>query len=76
MVNNPDQGEALEDEWEGARGLHFGKDAYRLIWEVDHAESLIVMLRAGKKKRRDGTIYDELRPITGRWPPDGITSGP
>jgi len=46
-------------------------DAYRLIWEADHAEGVIIVLRAGEKKRRDGTIYDEPRPITGRWAPSG-----
>ena len=71
MAKDPEQGEPLEDEWEGACGLHFEKDAYRLIWEVDHAEGVIIVLRAGKKKRRDGTIYGEPRPITRRWSPSG-----
>ena len=60
---NPDEGIALQDEWEGARRLHFWQDKYRLIWETDHGEQTVTILLVGRRfnlKRR--SIYDRERP--------------
>ena len=58
----PYAGEELEDEWEGARGLHFWNDRYRLIWEVDEEIHVVVLLRVGPKRQGRTTIYEEPRP--------------
>lgn len=71
MVKNPERGEALEDGWEGARGVHFRNDSYRLIWEVDDRRETVVVLRVNKKQRLGSTIYQEPRPTTLGWPPEG-----
>jgi mRNA-degrading endonuclease RelE of RelBE toxin-antitoxin system len=69
-ARNPDAGKELEDEWAGARGIRFEKATYRLIWEVDYKQELVIVLRVGKKLRRSGTIYELPRPTTKGWPPD------
>jgi mRNA-degrading endonuclease RelE of RelBE toxin-antitoxin system len=52
----------LRDEWAGARSLHFGRDRYRLIWQVNTGEAEIIVLRVGCKATPRGTIYQEDRP--------------
>jgi addiction module RelE/StbE family toxin len=64
VAENPRRvGYDLDGEWEGCRALHFARDAYRVIWEVDHVQERIVVLRVGKKRGIGGTsIYSQPRP--------------
>lgn len=63
LAVDPFVGYELRDEWEGARSLHFGRDQYRLIWQVNAQESEVIVLRVGRKTNsRGATIYDEPRP--------------
>lgn len=55
-------GYKLRDEWAGARSLHFGRDRYRLIWQVNGSEAEVIVLRVGRKATSRGTIYQEGRP--------------
>lgn len=69
IAKHPYLGEELEEEWAGARAVHFGRDAYRLIWEVVEKEEVLWVLLVGAKKIREGTIYSRQRPTTDQWPP-------
>jgi mRNA-degrading endonuclease RelE of RelBE toxin-antitoxin system len=42
--------------------LHFGRDRYRLIWQVNGSEAEVIVLRVGRKATSRGTIYQEGRP--------------
>jgi mRNA-degrading endonuclease RelE of RelBE toxin-antitoxin system len=55
-------GYALVDEWEGARALHFWNDQYRLVWEEDDKDELVIVLRAAKRFHRGKSLYDLPRP--------------
>jgi mRNA-degrading endonuclease RelE of RelBE toxin-antitoxin system len=58
----PRMGTPLRDKWEGCLHRHFGRDKYRVIWDVDDDDRVVGILRVGKKKLPHGTIYDEPRP--------------
>jgi hypothetical protein len=74
LIAKPRQGKPLRDEWIGCRGLHFGSDKYRLIWEIlpaiddyegqqDDKVIPIIILRVGPKIDAQGnTIYESPRP--------------
>jgi mRNA-degrading endonuclease RelE of RelBE toxin-antitoxin system len=53
----------MRDEWKGCRALHFGRDAYRIIWEVHEDDEVVLILRvAGRFDPERTSIYDEPRP--------------
>lgn len=62
---DPDEiGYELEDEWVGAKAIHFWNDSHRLIWEVDLEDELVIVLRVGKRFGRGRRpIYEDDRPI-------------
>jgi hypothetical protein len=74
LAADPFQGYSLHHEWLGCRGLHFGGDKYRLIWEVMPIEedyrggdgdkvTPVLVLRVGPKKdAHERVIYDQPRP--------------
>jgi mRNA-degrading endonuclease RelE of RelBE toxin-antitoxin system len=62
VAKMPRMGSPLRDVWAGCLHRHFGDDKHRLIWEVDDDRGAVIILRASKKKRAHGTIYDEPRP--------------
>jgi mRNA-degrading endonuclease RelE of RelBE toxin-antitoxin system len=61
LKDDPSFGAPLLDDWEGARAVHFGMDAYRLIWEVDEETCLVTILRVGRRFDRGG-IYYQAKP--------------
>ena len=74
LAMDPFQGYSLRREWLGCRGLHFGSDKYRLIWEVrpieddyegaegDQVTPVIVLCAGPKTGLQEGVIYDQPRP--------------
>jgi hypothetical protein len=74
LAVDPFQGYSLHREWLGCRGLHFGNDEYRLIWELmpieedyrgaegDKVTPVIVLCVGLKTDPREGVIYDQPRP--------------
>jgi len=47
LATEPFMGCELRDEWAGARSLHFGRDRYRLIWQVNTGEAEIISPASG-----------------------------
>lgn len=74
LAVDPFQGYSLHGEWLGCRGLHFGSDKYRLIWEVmpieedyrgtegDKVTPVIVLCVGPKTDPQECVIYDQPRP--------------
>lgn len=55
-------GYPLEDEWEGARAVHFWSDQYRLVWEEDDEAEFVIVLRVAKRFPKGRSLYDYSRP--------------
>lgn len=67
VAEDPDaMGYPLDGRWHGARACHFGRDRYRLIWELNDERHAITVLLVGAKQQRRSTIYDRPRPDTAR----------
>lgn len=63
LSDDPFIGYELRDEWAGARSVHFARDRYRLIWQIDDEDKTVVVLRVGRKENsRGGTIYEDGPP--------------
>jgi hypothetical protein len=77
LAVDPFQGYSLQGEWLGCRGLHFGNDKYRLVWEVmpieedyrggdgDKVTPVAVLCAGPKKDPQERVIYDQPRPPAG-----------
>ena len=56
------EGKPLKREWEGCRSKHFGRDRYRLVWEVDDERECIVVLRVAHRGAQGTPVYNKPRP--------------
>jgi mRNA interferase RelE/StbE len=49
LVTNPHVGTALKGEWNGLRRIRIG--AYRIVFEVQNAELVVLVVRIGHRSR-------------------------